>query len=78
MTLLTIYWVISQTIKTSRLPANLLIAGIQLYPLLLLRAEVYLGDHPHGVGLPDLKIVTHKGISGVGEVVGSMRSHWKE
>ena len=78
MTLSTIYWTISQMIKTSCQPANLLITGIWLYPLFLFRAEVYLGDCPHGLGLPDTKVVTHKSISGVGEVVGRMGSHWKE
>ena len=65
-------------IKTSRQPANLLVAGIQLYLLLLFRTEVYLGNCPHGLGLSDVKVVTHKGISGIREVVGSTGSHWKE
>ena len=59
-------------------PANLLVAGIQLYRLLLFRAEVYLGDRLHGLGLPDTKGVTHKGITSIREVVGSTGSHCKE
>ena len=78
MTLLTIYRRISWIIEISRRPTNLLVAGIRLYLLLLLRTKVYLGYRPHGVGLPNAKVVTHEGISGIWEVVGRTGRHWKE
>ena len=46
--------------------------------MLLFGTEVYLGNCLHGLSLPDAKVVTHEGISGVGKVVGSMGSHRKE
>ena len=65
-------------IKISRQPANLLVAGIPLDLLFFFRTKVYLGYRPHGVGLPDVKVVTHKSISGVWEVVGRMERHCGE
>ena len=75
-TIYRLHQLVPKQVKDGRL--YLLVAGIQLHLLLLLQMKVYLGDCPHGIGFPDLKVVSNKDVPWVGKVVGSTGSHWKK